>query len=184
MPIETEVKIRLKDQDPGNARRMIEAAGYKLAGARTLESDQLYDQPDAPLRRSGKLLRLRSSGRRFFLTYKGPAASGRHKSREEIEIEIADGPALAAILSGLGFIPGWRYEKYRTTFAAEGEPGLVILDETPMGLFLELEGPPDWIDTAAVRLGFTPSAYITSSYGSLFREFRRANPGVPEDMTF
>jgi len=183
MPTETEVKIRLT-LDPASARRHVEQRGYRPLGPRTLEADQLYDLPGAELRLSGRLLRLRLRGDRWTLTYKGPSLSLRHKSREEIETDVADGVALAEILFGLGFHPGFRYEKYRTTFAAEGEPGIVTLDETPIGLFLELEGPEDWIDHAAARLGYTTADYVTSSYGSLFRAFRLANPEVPEDMVF
>ena len=182
MATETEIKIRLTG-DPGEARGRIERAGFR-AGPRMLEADQLYDQPNGTLRLSGRLLRLRSSGDTFKLTYKGPSIPGRHKSREEIETGVEDGTELAAILYGLGYNPGFRYEKYRTTFAAEGEPGIVTLDETPIGLFLELEGPAEWIDRTAERLGFTHADYVTSSYGSLFREFRLAHPEVPEDMTF
>jgi adenylate cyclase class 2 len=183
VPTETEIKIRLS-QDPASARRRIEQAGYRATGPRTLESDQLYDVQGGGLRLSGRLLRLRSCGDTWTLTYKGPAIPGRHKSREEIETGIDDGVALAGILCGLGFNPGFRYEKYRTTFAAPGELGIVTLDETPIGLFLELEGEADWIDQAAARLGFTVADYCTASYGSLFREFRLANPEVPEDMMF
>jgi adenylate cyclase class 2 len=170
--------------DPASARRHVEQAGYRARGPRTLEADQLYDLSGGDLRLSGRLLRLRTRGAKWTLTYKGPALSVRHKSREEIETDVADGVALAAILNGLGFNPGFRYEKYRTTFAAEGEAGIVTLDETPIGLFLELEGPADWIDQAAARLGYSAADYVTSSYGALFREFRLINPEVPEDMVF
>lgn len=183
MATETEIKIRLS-QSPEDARRRIEGAGYRPQGERVLEADQLYDQPQGTLRSSGRIIRLRASADKFKLTYKGPAIPGRHKSREEIETGIEDGKALEAILRSLGFDPGFRYEKYRTTFAAPEEPGIVTLDETPIGLFLELEGPADWIDAAAERLGFTHQDYVTASYGSLFREFRLANPGAPEDMVF
>jgi len=183
MATETEVKIRLT-VDPATAREHVERAGYRAVGPRTHEADQLYDLAGGDLRGSGRLLRLRTRGDKWTLIYKGPPLSLRHKSREEIETDVTDGVALAAILYGLGFNPGFRYEKYRTTFRVEGEPGIVTLDETPIGLFLELEGPADWIDDTAARLGYTSTDYVISSYGSLFREFRMANPEVPEDMVF
>ncbi len=183
MATETEVKIRMS-VDPESARRHIEQAGYRALGPRTLEADQLYELPTGELRMTGRLLRLRTCGDKWTLTYKGPALSLKHKSREEIETGVSDGIALAAILYGLGFNPGFRYEKYRTTFAAEGEAGIVTLDETPIGLFLELEGPAEWIDLAAERLGYTHADYVTLSYGALFREFRIANPEVSDDMVF
>jgi len=54
---------------------------------------------------------------------------------------------------------GWfRYEKYRTTFRLPDSNawanGLLIeLDETPIGTFVELEGPAAAIDRAAEELG-------------------------------
>ncbi len=72
----------------------------------------------------------------------------------------------------------------RTTFEASGQEGIVTLDETPIGDFLELEGPESWIDRTALRLGFGPADYITSSYAALYEEHRRIHPTVPRDMQF
>lgn len=182
MPIETEIKLRL-NVPAEEARRAIEAAGY-APGERTLEADQVFDFEDLALRRTGRLLRVRRTGDATILTYKGPATPGVHKSREEIETRVNDGEAFLGILRGLGYQPTFRYEKYRTTFRAQGEPGIVTLDETPMGNFLELEGPPYWIDDAAQKLGFSADEYITASYAALYAEHRRANPQAPADMVF
>jgi adenylate cyclase class 2 len=59
-----------------------------------------------------------------------------------------------------------------------------VLDETPIGVFLELEGPPDWIDRAAGELGFKEDNYITASYGALYIEDCRRCGEAPGDMTF
>jgi adenylate cyclase class IV len=75
---------------------------------------------------------------------------------------------LEAILFSLGFVRGFRYEKYRTTFRSGFEPGLITFDETPAGEFLELEGPADWIDATAVELGYSAADYITDSYAKLW----------------
>jgi adenylate cyclase, class 2 len=182
MPLETEVKLRLKGSQQ-DLVKLLEQLGY-AAGRRTLEVDQVYDRASGKLRASGRLLRLRSKGRDWIVTYKGPANTDRHKSREEIETHLADGPAFAQILTGLGYLPAFRYEKQRTTFRAEGAAGIVTLDETPMGDFLELEGEPFWIDHTAQLLGYTAEHYITASYAALYQEYRLLNPAVPEDMTF
>ena len=126
------------------------------------------------MRQSGRLLRLRSAGGRWTVTYKGPADQATHKSREEIETDVSDGPAFAQILAALGYQPSFAYEKFRTTFAIAGEEGIVTLDETPIGDFLELEGPGYWIDQTALRLGFEPADYITSSYPVLYEEYRQS----------
>ncbi|HPQ17134.1 MAG TPA: class IV adenylate cyclase, partial [Bryobacteraceae bacterium] len=137
----------------------------------------------AELRKTGQVLRVRQCGRRVLLTYKGPATRGRHKSREELETEAGDAQAIAAILSRLGFQPVFRYEKYRTEYAGK-KGGVATLDETPIGVFLELEGAPDWIDRTAARLGFTPADYITASYARLYLEHRKRNRRSPKDMVF
>ena len=101
--------------------------------------------------------------------YKSPAAiGGRHKSREELEIEISDAGTALAILENLGFHRVFRYQKYRTEYSQPGARGVVTLDETPIGCYLEVEGSPRWIDRTARKLGFSEKHYITASYGALF----------------
>jgi adenylate cyclase, class 2 len=180
--IENEVKIRCSGT-PVEARAQIETRGYRQAAPRVLESDRLFDRVGS-LRGAGQLLRLRRSGDRSLVTYKGPVQPQRHKSREEIEFDVSDPGAFTKMLERLGFEPAFGYEKYRTKFAAEGEPGFITLDETPIGIFLELEGPPDWVDATAGRLGFTPAEYSTASYAKLYEEYCQSHPGAPSDMLF
>ena len=181
-PFETEVKIAIKDAE--TARLLIESRGYRVVAPRTLQSDQVYDAPDSSLRESGRLLRLRSENGGAILTYKGPAVRGiAHKSREELETSAADAAMLDLILERLGFVRSFRYEKYRTTYRASDEPGIVVLDETPIGVFLELEGPGYWIDRAAEMLGFAAKDYVTASYARLYLDFLKEHGG-PADMVF
>jgi adenylate cyclase class 2 len=82
------------------------------------------------------------------------------------------------VFARLGLEPMFRYEKYRTEFQRQDEDGVVTVDETPIGNFIELEGEPDWIDTVAGELGFNERDYSTTSYGRLYLEHcERA--GVP-----
>jgi len=179
---ETEIKLTFED-GPQAAHALIERHGYTETKPRTLESDQLFDRGDE-LMDSDRLLRLRRTGKRATVTYKGPGEHGPHKSREEIEFDVSDPEAFTLSVARLGYQPAFRYEKYRTKFAAPGEPGIVAIDETPIGVYLELEGEPEWIDRTAARLGYPPEKYLTSSYGSLYREYRRLHTGAPRDMTF
>lgn len=182
MPVENEVKIRFAGSAE-EARARIESRGYRQVQPRTLESDRVFDR-DGELRGTGRLLRLRGEGDRAIVTYKGPAQPGPHKNREEIEFDVSDAQAVASVLERLGYRVAFRYEKYRTKFKAEGEPGILTIDETPMGVFLELEGPPEWLDTTAARLGLSPAEYLTESYAKLYEEYSRSRPGLPRDMIF
>jgi adenylate cyclase class 2 len=81
--------------------------------------------------------------------------------------------------------PSFRYEKFRTTYALPGIPGLKIeLDETPVGTYLELEGPPAGIDRAARLLGYTRSDYMKETYGSLYLADCRRRNQKPGNMLF
>jgi adenylate cyclase class 2 len=118
--------------------------------------------------------------------YPGPGA---HKIREEIEAQVSDSANLTKIFEGLGMRGWFRYEKYRTTYqlpaAKAWAKGLLIeLDETPIGIFVELEGPPHAIDRAATELGYTKSNYILTNYLSLYVEDCRRKGEQPQNMLF
>jgi adenylate cyclase class 2 len=184
--VETEIKLRLAGS-AAEALQRIEQRGYQVRTPRTLQVDQVFDRPTGDLRQARQLLRVRSENGRAILTYKGPPFPGRYKSREEIEATTPDTAPLLSILDRLGYVPSFRYEKYRTTFVlSEGQgddPGILALDETPIGVFLELEGPEYWIDRTALRLGFSPEDYITQSYASLYLDHVAAHGGTP-NMVF
>ena len=181
---------------------------------RVHEFNTLYDTEAQDLRWKDKLLRVRvetpaersrsKSKKRYVLTFKGPVRSkqasaavgnrtngygGNHKVREEIELEVGDPKALGAIFAGLGMRESFRYEKYRTTFrmpeAARWAKGLLIeLDETPIGIFVELEGPAKAIDRAAKLLGFSKSEYVLTSYLGLHAEQCKRRGEKVGDMVF
>jgi adenylate cyclase class 2 len=166
MAQETEIKLAVKDAR--SARRMLLAAGFQVARRRVFERNTIFDTAKNTMRRGRTLLRLREAGGLTILTYKGaPVPSSRHKSREEIETEVQDPAAMRGVLERLGYRAQWRYEKYRTEYRLERGAGLAMLDETPIGVYLELEGSPRWIDRMARLLGFTHQDYITASYARL-----------------
>jgi adenylate cyclase class 2 len=93
--------------------------------------------------------------------------------REEHELCISNPEEMSKIFEALGLRPCFRYEKFRTTFSLPGMARLKLtLDETPIGVFVELEGERGEIDRAAGMLGFGRSNYINNSYGALFVEER------------
>jgi adenylate cyclase class 2 len=190
MPIETEIKFRVADLSALAGR--LQSAGFRLETPRSFESNILYDTPDRQLRARTEILRIRSYAGHWTLTHKrlpGPAASGpghpdsdRHKHRVETETSVEHGEALAELFLSLGLVAAFRYEKWRTEWS-DGE-GHCVIDETPIGNYAELEGPSDWIDRAAERLGVDPAGYITLSYGRLFDQWRVEHRRTVEDLTF
>src|SRR5579863_137677 len=180
MPREIEIKFQVKDL-PGLARKL-RAAGFRVVTPRTHEMNTLYDLPGGELRARKQLLRLRKYGAAWTLTHKSSGKRGRHSSRVELETAVADGKKMDAILRGLGYAPSFRYEKFRAEWT-DGK-GQVVVDETPIGNFCEIEGSPRWIDATARNLGVTPADYITKNYAGLFLEWISENARAAEEMTF
>jgi adenylate cyclase, class 2 len=177
-----EVEIKLAVRDLAGTRAKIEQAGLQLGHPRTFEANSVFDTPSRTMAQAGLLIRLRQFGNTISLTYKGLGARGKHKSREELEVQLSDFATLQLILERLGYEVSFRYEKYRTEFT-DGE-GIVTLDETPIGDFLELEGAPDWIDGMAGRLGFAERDYLTQSYGALYNRYCEERGTSPGYMIF
>ena len=181
LKIEIEIKLRITDRPSLIAA--LERLGPRLVHEREFEDNQLYDFPDQSLQRRGAMLRLRTLSGGALLTYKdSPRVENGAKVRDEIEVPFPDGAPLALILKRIGMVPGFRYQKYRTTY--DRQQLQITLDETPIGTFVELEGPKRDIDATATALGFTPQDYIVDSYRGLYfasvRESERSN----SDMLF
>ena len=181
-PIETEIKLSAGAVE--SARRLLRRAGFRVHRRRVFEDNEILDTPSLRLRKDGTLLRLRRARGEVVLTYKGRAIAGKHKSREELESSVGEWDAMVAIAARLGFEKVFRYQKYRTEFRVRGSSGLATLDETPIGVYIELEGSPAWIDRTARRLGFNETDYITDSYGRLYLEWCRKRRVKPGDMVF
>lgn len=73
---------------------------------------------------------------------------------------------MQAVLRGLGLEPRFRYQKYREAWSHEGLE--IVVDETPIGCFLELEGEPEAIHRVAEALGYGRDDYVLESYVTLF----------------
>ena len=177
---EVEIKFRIEDRPA--LEKALKRAGFRVLTPRTYEDNQLYDFPGGVLRGRGELLRLRRYGDQWKLTHKNRGSEGRHKSRQETETAVEDGEAVAAIFGRLGLAPSFRYEKHRIEYG-DGT-GHVVLDETPLGDFGEIEGPPRWIDRTARALGVQRDQYITASYAQMFFDWKQRTGSPAEQMTF
>jgi adenylate cyclase class 2 len=177
-----EIEIKFQVKDLRALIRKLRPAGFCLVTPRTHEMNTLYDLPGEILRARKQLLRLRKYGSAWTLTHKSGGKKGRHSSRIELETGVADGKRMDAILRGLGYTPSFRYEKFRAEWT-DGK-GQVVVDETPIGKFCEIEGPPRWIDATAKELSVTPADYITKNYATLFAEWKQKTNSPAQDMTF
>ncbi|MGC1781162.1 MAG: class IV adenylate cyclase [Acidobacteriaceae bacterium] len=178
---EIEIKARLSDRAVFAAK--LPTLGFRLKTPETFERNVLFDTPEGLLRSRRELLRIREYGGKWKLTHKADTdAASPHKVRVETELEISDGPAMAAILERLGYQRVFVYEKRRTEWA--DDKGHIVLDATPIGDFVELEGKHAWIDETAKKLGIQPSQYLTASYARLFFDWRTANHHPANNMTF
>ena len=180
MALEREIKLRFDSAE--EARAKILALGATPLHGRRLQEDALLDTEDESLRRQRSTLRVRCEGGKSLLTFKGPVLPGIIKIREEHETVVADGVVLLAILESLGMHIWFRYEKYREEF--EADDVVMTVDETPVGVFVELEGGEAAIHATARALGRTPADYHTDSYRLLFLQHRDAHGLTGHDMVF
>jgi adenylate cyclase class 2 len=207
-----EIEVKLPVPDGRRLGLRLKKVRARIVVPRTYESNTLYDTPSRNLTRHGQLIRIRLEQRgrlpgkarsgqsvNAVLTYKGPlglrraSASSRDnavdkprfKIRQEIEVAVGNPEQMARILRSLGFHPVFRYEKFRTTYVLRGIPGVKVeFDETPVGLFLELEGNAAAIDRAAGRLGYSAADYLTLTYGDIYLADCRRRGREPTDMLF
>ena len=171
--IEREVKLSFPSAT--EARTALLAAGASASQPRRLQDDALYDTSEESLRKKGCIVRIRiehwPDGRETTtLTLKGPVQPGPMKIREEHETRVEKGDALAQVVDVLGLRPWFRYQKYREEFSA---PDLIVaVDETPVGVFVELEGSESSIRTMTTALGRSSNDFILDSYYRLFHKHR------------
>jgi adenylate cyclase class 2 len=180
--LEREIKLRFESADLARQRILSPAVAATPLRGRRLQEDCLLDTDDNLLLQRRSALRVRSENGKSLLTFKGPVQAGVMKVREEHETVVADGEALLTILDALGLRVWFRYEKYREEFSAEDI--VIAIDETPIGVFVEIEGSEDHIHRAAVALGRTSQDYLTASYRSLYLDHCRTQGVTPADMLF
>lgn len=184
---EIELKFRVASLPALEGR--LRQLGFRLDTPRTFEQNTLYDTPARSLKEKGELLRLRQYGERHVLTHKrhpeNEEVGSRYKVRIETESEVADGAALAEVFTRLGFLPVFRYEKFRSEYSDPLLAGAhLVIDETPIGVFAELEGPTGWIDRTLLALGVSAGDCLTESYGKLFLAWKAETGSPAENLLF
>ena len=176
-----EIEIKLPVKDLGAVRERLRARDARQLTAPHSESNDLYDQADGSLAKSGRVLRLRRTEDGATLTFKGPARFEEGaKTREERETAVSDPNEMERILAALGFHRRFRYEKRREEWSLD--ECVIALDETPIGTFAEVEGDPAAIRRALQHLGLDPAESLPYSYAELYARRRQEDSTLPADM--
>jgi adenylate cyclase class 2 len=182
MPATLEREIKLRFGSADQARQAVLATGATPLHGRRLQEDCLLDTTEENLRGRRSALRVRIEAGRSFITFKGCPQPALVNVREELETVVGDGTLLVRILEEIGFHVWFRYQKYREEFALNDV--IVAVDETPVGVFVEIEGGDRGIADTAAALGCSPPDYLLDSYRSLFVDHCRQRGLTPSDMLF
>jgi len=172
--LEREIKLRFDSAE--TARQAILDAGGTPTRGRRLQEDYLVDSDDRKLGQLQSILRVRMEPGRSLLTFKGPVQPSPMKLREERETVAGDGEVLLFVLEQLGFRVWFRYQKYREEFG--WQDAAIALDETPIGIFVEIEGSEQAINEMTEALGRSARDFISDSYRGLYVK-ECADKGIP-----
>jgi len=178
--VEREVKLRFESVEA--AKSVILSAGATPLHGRRLQEDCLLDDEEESLRRRRCVLRIRTEGGKSRLTFKGPVQPASVKTREEVETVVGDGAVLRQVLEEVGLHVWFRYEKFREEFSLEEV--VLAIDETPVGVFVEIEGSEHGITSAAAAIGRRPEDFVLDSYRTLWLMHRERAGLGDTDMLF
>jgi len=181
MDQEIEVKFLIKDYE--RLINKIKNLGLVCARPRTHELNLRYDTPDQGLVSASQVLRLRKDDLAR-LTFKGPGKLQEDVlTRKEIEVVVSDFEATHRLLEALGYQVVLIYEKYRANYLIDTL--ILSLDETPLGVFVELEGEsPAQVKSAAKLLGLDWEQRINLSYSALLGQYNRNTANSFRDLSF
>jgi adenylate cyclase, class 2 len=191
----SEIELKIPVADPEALQSLLPPLGFHLDTPRTFEHNTLYDTPNRDLRARKQILRIRQYGSLCTITHKRqpdqqePVDTTRYKIRIETETVVAEAEALDEIFKQLGYAPAFIYEKYRSEWSysmTDGGQAIahLVIDETPIGNYAELEGPTSWIDETLAALNIDPATCLTDSYGKLFLDWKLRTSSLAENLTF
>jgi adenylate cyclase class 2 len=178
---EIEAKFYVDDLDGIKSR--LQGLEARLIQPRVLETNIRFDLPDGRLRSEGRVLRLRQDTEAR-LAYKG-TGTNEHGilSRTEIEFVVEDFEKARQFLEALGYLKVLAYDKYRSVY--ELEKCHVMLDELPVGHFVEIEGKDAGdIQNVATKLNLNMGVAIAQSYSALFESVKKALELSFQDLSY
>lgn len=170
--IEVEIKIKIAEME--EIKKKIISLDFKLIKPKFFEYNIIFDTNNKNLKKNC-LLRLRKENTHNVLTLKRTpwkvSDFSRYKIREEIETEVTDFEKTKEILAILGFEIYFIYEKYREIYQKKNIK--IMIDQTPIGDYIEIEAQKAKIDEVSHQLGFNKEHYINKSYYSLYRQHQQ-----------
>ena len=176
--IETEIKFKIQDFLFIKERLQAKGGVFKK---RFFEDNIIFDDKKNSLLQKKSLLRLRKCNN-IILTFKKRIEKGIYKVMEEHEVEVSDFDETVRILNLLGYKKVFRYQKTRETYTINNTH--VLLDDTPIGNYIEIEGEKKDIEKIAVLLGFELKEGTSKNYMELYKEYCKIKGIQPSDMVF
>ena len=179
-----EIEVKFKISSTEEMLKIILNTGAVLEQETRFEKNLRWDDAEETLTKTHQVLRLRDNGGTSVLTYKAEKQNNKGiADREEIETVVTDFDNTRLILERLGYKIVFIYEKYRSIYRL-GDTQL-FLDHTPIGDYIEIEGPDDLaIRRAAERLGLNWDDRISKGYRNLFKTWKKQTEFPGRDMTF
>jgi adenylate cyclase class 2 len=134
--LEIELKVRVPDLVP--IRERLGDLHAELTG-KTFEHDIYFNAPHRDFASTDEALRVRYSDKQAIVTYKGSKIPGfEFKAREEINVNIDNGPLFEILLERLGFRKRAVVDKTREYYRY-GETSIALDDVKELGFFVEIE---------------------------------------------
>jgi predicted adenylyl cyclase CyaB len=176
MAIEIEKKYRLSEELREQLSLRLREVGAEREGLE-FEENTIYTGGNLVTGRS--ILRVRRVEGRAILTYKEryPSTSGIKRQHEE-ETGVDNPEALTAILDALGLVPALVYEKRRETWRVAG--AIVVIDELPFGLYMEIEWTAENITKTEKLLGIEDLKAETRGYPRLTAKYGKVKGDIAE----
>jgi adenylate cyclase class IV len=192
--IETEIKLIIKDQ--GQLSEIRKFVKSHSSAVFRFEDDRLFDFEDNRLSKSGSIFRLRAAypyipdkneidikGVNYRFTWKSPAeGEAGFKVMNEIELIVEGRQPVYEFIRSFALEEVFQYQKYREIYHLESVE--VLIDYTPMGYVMEIEGERTEIDKLAGFFGFTRQDYNNMDYYCLWQDYRAKEGIQSKDMIF
>lgn len=179
-----EIEAKFPLENAADFLLVIERMGLLCIQKGFHELNLRFDTKDRRLSDAHQVLRLRKDDDSIILTYKG-SKQGQKKIaiREEIETGVSDFDQMTLILQSLGYEVIFVYEKIRSIYRLDDT--LLMIDHTPIGDYLEIEGSNEKaIRAAAEKLGVDWKTRTSKSYQKLFLEWADFVHFEGRDMLF